>query len=236
MIFFCFLFILFHCFIRQWTQHSLPITDVYVMEYLNVFRVFTCSSDFSVQFIDVYANKIILKISLHEPLEAITSNYNLNALVAGSMEGSLFFVDISLTRFPSSSSSQEMIVSEGERREPQQQPMMMSTINEENEQDGNNPRLPEGINRIKKAHSSRVTALAVLPDNITLVSTSSDGTLKMWNLLSRQLLKELVPFQRHSPISNCLVRRNDFIFVFSLSFHFISHLSHFLFRLFDNQN
>jgi WD40 repeat protein len=191
------------------------------MEYLNVFRVFTCSSDFSVQFIDVYANKIILKINLHEPLEAITSNYNLNALVAGSMDGSLFFVDISLTRFPSA--SQEMIVSGGERREQQQ---MMNTTNEENEQDGdgssnNNPRLPEGINRIKKAHSSRVTALAVLPDNITLVSTSSDGTLKMWHLLSRQLLKELVPFQRHSPISNCLVRRSDFTFVIScvISFH-----------------
>ena len=55
-------------------------------------------------------------------------------------------------------------------------------------------------------HSKAITGLAVSQDNSTLVSSSSDGSLRVWNVWTRQCLRESKPLNK-AAISNMLVRR-----------------------------
>jgi len=54
-------------------------------------------------------------------------------------------------------------------------------------------------------HSKAVTGLAMSQDNSTLVSSSCDGSLRVWNVWTRQCLRESKPLHK-AAISNMLVR------------------------------
>ena len=52
-----------------------------------------------------------------------------------------------------------------------------------------------------EGHTSAVTALAMSVDNTTLVSTSSDCSIRVWDIITKQCLRESKPFVK-SPLSN----------------------------------
>ena len=52
-----------------------------------------------------------------------------------------------------------------------------------------------------EGHTSAVTALAMSIDNTTLVSASSDCSVRIWDTITRQCLRESKPFHK-SPLSN----------------------------------
>ena len=54
-------------------------------------------------------------------------------------------------------------------------------------------------------HSSAVTSLVVSVDNLTLVSVSSDCTMKIWDVVTRQCIRESKPFVKLS-LSNVSFR------------------------------
>ena len=61
-------------------------------------------------------------------------------------------------------------------------------------------------------HSKAVTGLAMSQDNSTLVSSSCDGSLRVWNVWTRQCLRESKPLHK-AAISNMLVRMGVCMYV-----------------------
>jgi WD40 repeat protein len=139
-------------------------------------RVFSCSTDFSVALYDAFANKVVFKTSLHEAITTISFHIGLNTVFCGSSAGHLATFDLSVSVSPHAFS-----------------------------EDNSNQKFDAqyGIRKIR-AHQSAITSLLLLPDNASLITSSSDGSLKFWNIFTLQFLRELFPFGK-SPISNCLV-------------------------------
>ena len=56
-----------------------------------------------------------------------------------------------------------------------------------------------------EGHTRAVTALACSLDNVTLVSASEDGSLRVWDVVTRQCLREVQPLNK-TALTNCIVR------------------------------
>jgi WD40 repeat protein len=184
----------------------LGISDFHLIDSANVLRVLTCSSDRSFILYDVHNNRSLVKIPLSDPLECITCNFSLDFIVSGSSSGKLFIADFSLISSAVSlnNSSIEMASVGNEERFKMNNSMIALSSSAET---ASVPScLPYGIQTLA-AHSKTVSSLLFLPDNITLVSSSIDGSLSFWNLHLKQLLKEIFPLNR-SPVSNCTVSAN----------------------------
>ena len=53
-------------------------------------------------------------------------------------------------------------------------------------------------------HSKAVTGLVLTMDDRSLVSGSEDGSLRVWDTLSRQCLRQITPLKKH-PLTNLQV-------------------------------
>jgi hypothetical protein len=62
-----------------------------------------------------------------------------------------------------------------------------------------------GAARVLEGHTRAVTALACSLDNVTLVSASEDGSLRVWDMVTRQCLREVQPLNK-TALTNCIVR------------------------------
>jgi pre-rRNA-processing protein IPI3 len=73
-----------------------------------------------------------------------------------------------------------------------------------------------GAARVLEGHTRAVTALACSLDNVTLVSASEDGSLRVWDMVTRQCLREVQPLNK-TALTNCIVRPcavDRFAFIF----------------------
>jgi WD40 repeat protein len=177
-----------------------------LVDSLNVLRVLTCSSDRSFILYDVHSNRSLVKIPLSDPLECITCNFSLDFIVCGSSNGKLFIADFSLISTAISLNNSSVgIVSLGNEGKLKLKDSSGVILSDSSKEAAAVPSslLPYGTQALV-AHSKMVSSLLFLPDNITLVSSSVDGSLKFWNLHLKQLLREVFPFNQR-PISNCKV-------------------------------
>ena len=60
------------------------------------------------------------------------------------------------------------------------------------------------IIRTLKGHSRIITSLSVSLDNTTLISTSEDGSVRVWDIWNGQCIKELKPLNKCA-VSNAMV-------------------------------
>lgn len=63
--------------------------------------------------------------------------------------------------------------------------------------------LPVGTS-VLEGHSKAVTSVNFSRDNSSLVSASADGTVRVWNVWTRQCLREYAPLNKHG-ITNAMV-------------------------------
>eukprot|EP01040_Poterioochromonas_malhamensis_P005910 gene5911-6353_t len=167
---------------RSWAEHTSAVRDFLVIE-SNTLRVLSCSFDHHLILYDVHRAAVVLKVTLTQPLECVTSNFSLDVVVTGSSLGLLSFCDFSLL------SSQTRHVSP------------FDILPAEHDQKRIDETNSAGMTHLS-AHSKKVTVLLTLPDNATLLSASDDGKLKFWNLHSQQLLREIDCFHG-LPVTNC---------------------------------
>lgn len=170
---------------RSWAEHTSAVRDFLVIE-SNTLRVLSCSFDHHLILYDVHRAAVVLKVTLTQPLECVTSNFSLDVVVTGSSLGLLSFCNFSLL------SSQTRHVSP------------FDILPAEHDQKRIDETNSAGMTHLS-AHSKKVTVLLALPDNATLLSASDDGKLKFWNLHTQQLLREIDCFHG-LPVTNCQVR------------------------------
>jgi WD40 repeat protein len=64
--------------------------------------------------------------------------------------------------------------------------------------------LPNGV-MVMEGHTKTVTSLSCSADNCFMVSVSDDGSMRVWDIWTRQCVREVKPMNK-TAISNSLVR------------------------------
>lgn len=188
---------------RSWSPHTLPIKDMHVLESLgSTIRVVTCSLDKTIVMYDVHAGRQCLRLSMSDPLESIVCNPGEDFIIAGSTDGRIFQVDLSVASLSMDAAlstttalgSGRNVAIGGLRNN--NKPNSSSKIAADNSAGG-------GVTLLE-GHTKAVTSVACSMDNSTLISTSDDGSMRTWNLWTRQCLHHSMPMNKNG-ISNAMV-------------------------------
>ena len=171
---------------RSYSPHVMPIKDTAIMGSCTAIKVITCSLDKTVVMYDVCADTTCLKIGFPSSLESILCNCSEDMMFAGASNGKIFIVDLA-ERAVALSAAHSQIASVGTDGVG-----VLSAINSRENTKGH---------MCLEGHTSSVTSLAISIDNTTLVSASSDCSIRIWDTITRQCLRESKPFHK-SPLSN----------------------------------
>eukprot|EP00607_Mallomonas_marina_P004951 CAMPEP_0182439468 /NCGR_PEP_ID=MMETSP1167-20130531/86463_1 /TAXON_ID=2988 /ORGANISM="Mallomonas Sp, Strain CCMP3275" /LENGTH=435 /DNA_ID=CAMNT_0024633189 /DNA_START=441 /DNA_END=1748 /DNA_ORIENTATION=- len=192
---------------RSWSAHSLPVRDLRVLGAGQSLRVMSCSLDTALTTFDVPANKQCSSLYLPSSLEALAVNTSEDMAFAGSSSGLIYLIDLSAVA--SHVSKAHKTCSSSVQCSPTQ---------------SSPPSLPEGVSALE-GHTARVSSLSTSIDNNLLVSASVDGTVCVWDVWSRQCLRDLSPLNK-SPLSCVLVIPRPDVLNTDVHRPFLSPLGH----------
>jgi pre-rRNA-processing protein IPI3 len=186
---------------RSWHAHTLGVTDLVAIDSFSVLRVISCSLDRSMHLYDVHANRSMTKHSLPQPLQSIAINATFDYIFCGSTSGSIYRIDCSVLAAGFSASKSHVVHSGISSHSSL---LSLTAGSSSANADANSTdEVGHGVACID-AHSLAVTAIICMPDNQRVISTSEDGSMKMWSLHTKQLLKEIQPLNK-APLTNCKV-------------------------------
>ena len=162
------------------------------------FRVVSGSADRTITIHEVFSNRQVTRVAFPEAITACTSNHTFDILYVGSSSGQVYILDLSATAVSLTAAHSNIVnTSTG-----------VTSSHAGNVNGEKNSRyshsLQEGNYSILIGHDKAVTSLSLAQDNYTLVTASLDGTVKIWNTISRQCIKDIDPFSK-SPLSNIMV-------------------------------
>jgi len=180
--------------IRSWSPHTLPIKGCQVLESFTSLRVVTGSLDRSVAIYDVHQASIVLRLSFPASIESLTCNSTQDFLCAGSSTGPIYIIDLNMTA-AALSTSHSLVRHQS----------IISTAASGGMGSGKQLDYGGENGSVLVGHSKTVTSLCFSSDNATLVSGSMDGSVRTWNVLTRQCLNEYYPLSRLG-ITNLVVR------------------------------
>ena len=200
---------------RSWNPHTLPIKDMHVVDALGVIRVITCSLDKTIVMYDVHNGQQCLRLSLPEALEAVVSSPSEDFIMAGGSSGSIFRIDSSVASAAMSAMFTSSVVVGTDRHRNIGNAHLRGGVWEGHTSLGatipgrgvdvvNHPSIFETLT----GHIKAVTALMFSKNNTTLVSASEDGTLRTWNVWTKQCLHQCTPMNKCG-ISNALVSMSE---------------------------
>ena len=166
-----------------------------MLESFTCLRVVTGSLDRSVVIYDVHQATVVLRLSFPASIESLTCNSTQDFLCAGGSTGSIYLVDLTMTA-AALSTSHSLV----RHQSVVNKPVVAGGA-------GAGKQLECGENgSVFVGHSKTVTSLCFSSsDNVTLVSGSMDGSVRTWNVLTRQCLNEYYPLSRLG-ITNLAVR------------------------------
>jgi pre-rRNA-processing protein IPI3 len=174
----------------SWTPHTLSVTGLVLLTAggpSSTVRVLTCSLDRSVAIYDLHSNRLLSCKSYPESLTCCAVNPSFDYAYLGSMSGAIYSLAISHAAVALSEANWKLSVAES-----RSQSAFPAT-----------QRSPHSISLLI-GHDKPVTSLSHSRDNVTLVSGSQDGHLRIWNTISRQCVLVVDPFSL-SPINNAFV-------------------------------
>lgn len=172
---------------RSWSAHTLPIKDCILFDTLTTTRVLTCSLDRTIVLYDVLQAQVCLRVSLPHSLESLACNPTQDLVCAGASNGSVYIIDMTSTAIAVTAAHAHVSHHLGGAAA--------------------GAGLPAGTS-VLEGHSKAVTGLAFSRDNSSLTSASMDGTVRVWNVWTRQCLREYSPLAKHG-ITNAKVRKNS---------------------------
>jgi WD40 repeat protein len=208
---------------RSWNPHTLSVKDINVMGILSSIRVISCSIDRTVIMYDVHSGKQCFRFSLPHPLEAIVCNYTQDIAFVGSTNGEIYTIDLSIAAIGLSAAHTKIGFSSitnnnnsniinnnnslGSNNSSSSSSSKKNSTTPSKSNIGNTPtrsnELPNGTS-VLTGHTRAVSTLSCSIDNNTLISSSQDGSLRVWDIDSRQCLREVKPLNKTS-LSNSLV-------------------------------
>ena len=180
---------------RSYNAHSLPATGLVVVGAFGTFRVYSCSTDKTVCMYDVHSGRIFHKMTFPHGLESIALSSTCDSLFVGSTSGPIFSVDMGLIAIGlSAQHAQRAHIGS-----------FQSSHSSGSSSDSSSRNLTSLASTTYSGHSRAVSALSVSLDNTLLVSASLDGSLRVWDVLSRQCLKDLAVMNK-LPLTSCDVK------------------------------
>lgn len=184
---------------RSWSPHTLSAKDLFLVSGFSSLRVFTCSTDRTVVMYDAHSGKQILRISLSHSLECITCNPLQDICFVGATNGNIFIIDLSVTAIGMSAANATTGYI-APRAGAMSTSAESSNTSKGQGQLGN---LPAGVS-IMEGHTRAVTSLSCSLDNTTLVSSSEDGSLRIWDIWTKQCLREVKPMNK-TALTNAII-------------------------------
>lgn len=184
---------------RSWSPHTLSAKDLFLVSGLSSLRVFTCSTDRTVVMYDAHSGKQVLRISLAQSLECITCNALQDICFVGATNGNIFIIDLSVTAIGISAANATTGYI-APRAGAMNTSAESSNTSKGQSQLGN---LPAGVS-IMEGHTRAVTSLSCSIDNTTLVSSSEDGSLRIWDMWTKQCLREVKPMNK-TALTNAII-------------------------------
>ena len=165
---------------RSWNPHTLTIKDFTIIGVVSTLRIVSCSLDKTIVMFDVHSNKQCYRAAFPQPLESVCINVSQDIIFSGASNGDIYLLDISLAAVGISAAHAKIIVQDN---------MHVNSYDKISDPQSNNITAMSG-------HTRAVTSLAASIDNNTIVSVSMDGSMRVWDILSRQCLKELKPLNK----------------------------------------
>lgn len=146
---------------------------------------------------DMFTNRQCALIALPEALTCCASNTTFDFAYAGSSSGRIYIVTLSPSGAALATAHARRLHNQSEDRRlgsDTSRQQAFSSFGRGHVYDAD----------ILLGHGKPVVGLAHSGDNVTLVSVSVDGDMRMWNTVTRQCTKIISPFSKN-PISNVLV-------------------------------
>lgn len=177
----------------SWNAHSLPVTDLQLLDTASTLRAVTCSGDRTVNMYDLISDSALARVSLAASipagsLDCLAISPALDFIVVGASTGQVATVALSVFAALGLSGATQ-------RDTPIFQPPHVTSLA---------TLASEGIEVID-AHRTAVTQVVILPDNQRFVTSGLDGFVKFYHLHTRQLLLECTPLLQKSPITNLVL-------------------------------
>jgi WD40 repeat protein len=169
---------------RVWNPHSLSVKDFYLIGGISNLRVLSSSLDKTVVIYDVFSAKQCFTYTFPNSIEAVTANANMDFIFGGSSSGVIYRLN-----FSTFSHSYN------------QQAKLGLILDNNKNGDGQNIKSMIG-------HTSNITCLQCSIEN-NLVSSSLDGSIRIWNIISGKCLKEMKPFQKKAITDFSLIMKSD---------------------------
>ena len=181
---------------RSYNAHSLPVRDLVVMGTCGAFRIYSCSTDKTVCMYDVHSGRVFHKMTFPHGLESIAVNMTCDSLFVGSSNGPIYSVDMGL-------------IAIGLSAQHAQKAHLGSLQSIHSSGSGSGDPSSRSLTTLASTtyngHSRAVSALSVSLDNTLLVSASLDGSLRTWDVISRQCLKDL-KIMNKLPLTSCSIK------------------------------
>ncbi|ELR23705.1 WD repeatcontaining protein [Acanthamoeba castellanii str. Neff] len=151
---------------HTWNEHALPITSIFCGVGGVRGRILTTSNDQTCKVWDIPSRRMAASLKFPSCLTTVTVDVLERHLFAGSVDGRVYAVDLTMP-LPASNSDAMFMASEGGLLDMGEE-KVFDTLS---------------------AHDRHISSLSVSLDGNLLLSASHDGTAKMWDLGSRQVIR-----------------------------------------------
>jgi pre-rRNA-processing protein IPI3 len=156
---------------RSWSLHTLTVTGLHVFGTGLSSRVLSSSLDRSIYLYDCSSSQYVYNKQLNVAAECMVVSVLGNIAFVGTTNGEIIVVDLTALA------------------------ITLSNIHDNEAGTGTS-----GSDRLV-GHTRKVNCLACSIDNVTLVSGSDDGSIILWDIWSRQALKQFKPFSKSAVTS-----------------------------------
>jgi pre-rRNA-processing protein IPI3 len=172
---------------RSWNAHSLPVSDMLLLDQPGFLRVYTCSADRHVVLYDLHSQRSLLRLALPQACEAMALSPSFDQLYIGTTGGSIYELDCNIAAAALHNASTHLLRGS--------QPLLPMPAEAS---------LPKGMSSFPSLHSHGINKLVAFQS--VLISADASGKLCWWDAASKQCVREVAAFSA-SAVTNCLVRR-----------------------------
>ena len=186
---------------RSWSPHTLAVKDMALCgTATTALRALTCSIDRTLVVFDVHANRQCFRLAMDQPMESLACNRTEDLVFLGATNGQILIVDLSVAAAGMTAAHAQVVVSHDTQTRP-----LAGASGSVYATRRDKP------HAVLDGHTRSVTALACSVDNCTLVSGSEDGSVRVWDMWTRQCLRESKPLHKAGITSLLLLRRPEIL-------------------------
>ena len=197
--------------IRTWSTHHLSVSCLHAIP---SGRIISSSPDRQLAIMEIFSGRTLARIMLPSAIETITTDATAHRLYAGGSDGTIYCIDLDLYEVANTAESATTIFlreksSSGATSNNGTSHISQSVLgigkenldtSEKNDSSPRNSHISEF-----KGHQRKIISLVLLEhennDDDLLISSSEDGTVRVWDVRSRCSARVLVPWPANGSLN-----------------------------------